>query len=833
MADLREIAHRAALVAEHEATQLPCENPANNLLYAFLLEFKKDREKLEYIESSDSLIRNLQIALASVKLYPLRIYDVKSAQDVKGIGPSISQVGFFYLFCMYVLILAQQSHSPPLQLYDTRTTHPQIQLIRDGLFKYYPPDQPTEAEIESLRKARAHMQKQQAEKKKRQAQDELPIASLTSGVRRRNSDSQTTPRARSHLATTTINKDNTAATAAAAAAAAPEQTQNPTNRKKKSKTSTDYVPGIGTANYAFLICLFQAQRGPERLEYLTKDQLMDRAEASGLSNKPIRGEANPATGFTRQNSRQFYSGWSGFKTIENKGLVAAYSSPKRIKLTLEGLALAERLYRDAVARGRASAVLGLPTDGPLQYQCDTATFGGSVGSGSGGGSGSGIAPMPSAALRAGVARMNVQVQDRPRHSIGSGSGSDRCINTIRPLAAAAASRRVPSIQDEQVQQPEEVEVLDLVTSPPQPQLQPHPQPRAQKRRPPTFVEQPATTITTTTTNGGHIRSGSQSNANQRPPTSSRLRANNANNNITSNLALPPLSSSFFNEYEIILLVDEREQYASTNSEGSRSVSLSTHLARMQQAGLVVEQRLLPIGDALWIARQRSHPREEYVLDYILERKSIIDLLQSIKDSNRYVAQKYVLKRCGLRHLYYLVEGDPNIGLGSARDVKIIKSAMASTEIGDGFRVMRTQGIQETFRLYFSMTQAIIGAHRNVPASASSTARRAMTFEEFKGHVKEQVAGTTTLHDVWGRMLFEIPGLGPETVAMIVEAYPTPWSLWEAYKGVEGRGGRVGGGVEAAEGLLCDLRASGKRVGPEKSKKVYRLLFSRHQQGTFL
>lgn len=49
---------------------------------------------------------------------------------------------------------------------------------------------------------------------------------------------------------------------------------------------------------------------------------------------------------------------------------------------------------------------------------------------------------------------------------------------------------------------------------------------------------------------------------------------------------------------------------------------------------------------------------EYVMDYIMERKRVDDLHQSIKD-RRYDKQKYNMQRCGLRHLIYLVEGDPD------------------------------------------------------------------------------------------------------------------------------------------------------------------------------
>ncbi len=36
------------------------------------------------------------------------------------------------------------------------------------------------------------------------------------------------------------------------------------------------------------------------------------------------------------------------------------------------------------------------------------------------------------------------------------------------------------------------------------------------------------------------------------------------------------------------------------------------------------------GDALWAARARANPAETYALDYVVERKGIADLVNSIK-----------------------------------------------------------------------------------------------------------------------------------------------------------------------------------------------------------
>ena len=63
------------------------------------------------------------------------------------------------------------------------------------------------------------------------------------------------------------------------------------------------------------------------------------------------------------------------------------------------------------------------------------------------------------------------------------------------------------------------------------------------------------------------------------------------------------------------------------------------------------------GDALWVSLGRKGPAETYALDYVVERKGIKDLVESIR-GGRYERQKYALRRCGLRRVMYLIEGTP-------------------------------------------------------------------------------------------------------------------------------------------------------------------------------
>lgn len=49
---------------------------------------------------------------------------------------------------------------------------------------------------------------------------------------------------------------------------------------------------------------------------------------------------------------------------------------------------------------------------------------------------------------------------------------------------------------------------------------------------------------------------------------------------------------------------------------------------------------------------------DYVLDFIIERKTADDLAASIMDG-RYEEQKFRLRNCGINNVIYLVEGKPS------------------------------------------------------------------------------------------------------------------------------------------------------------------------------
>jgi ERCC4-type nuclease len=139
----------------------------------------------------------------------------------------------------------------------------------------------------------------------------------------------------------------------------------------------------------------------------------------------------------------------------------------------------------------------------------------------------------------------------------------------------------------------------------------------------------------------------------------------------------------------------------------------------------------------------SAPRaeEEYMLDYIIERKSCNDLAASIIDG-RYNEQKLRLANSGMR-VTYLIEGDPHQtslgGTGGPRaavgggpikiGAKHILTAMANTQVLAGFHVVQTTTIDATI--------AHLGAmHRIVEANflSSLACQRESSIEEEGGEV---------------------------------------------------------------------------------------------------
>lgn len=189
-------------------------------------------------------------------------------------------------------------------------------------------------------------------------------------------------------------------------------------------------------------------------------------------------------------------------------------------------------------------------------------------------------------------------------------------------------------------------------------------------------------------------------------------------------------------YDIRFILDNREIVSGRDARKSFADAL-------RKKGVAVERRPLELGDVCWVAKERSSGRE-VVLDYIMERKRLDDLVGSLKDSRfheqkvslsfprccvlseRYLLTtfglKFRLQQSGISRVYYLVE---EYGAVPESMIKSVQTALSSTQIIDGFFVKETRDIEDTIEYLVGLHETIVSLHR---------VRRPLSFLESGQHL---------------------------------------------------------------------------------------------------
>jgi hypothetical protein len=125
-------------------------------------------------------------------------------------------------------------------------------------------------------------------------------------------------------------------------------------------------------------------------------------------------------------------------------------------------------------------------------------------------------------------------------------------------------------------------------------------------------------------------------------------------------------------------VNNISQLMSHLATGLAGLSCSLARARLSLACL---GSAVVLHQCVSLLSSSAHAGEEFVLDWVLERKGVSDLTNSIQD-DRYKSQKVKMQISGLRLPVYLVEGD--LSLETAKGPR---TALFETEICAGAPVL--------------------------------------------------------------------------------------------------------------------------------------------------
>ncbi|KZC12994.1 Crossover junction endonuclease MUS81 [Dufourea novaeangliae] len=270
-----------------------------------------------------------------------------------------------------------------------------------------------------------------------------------------------------------------------------------------------------------------------------------------------------------------------------------------------------------------------------------------------------------------------------------------------------------------------------------------------------------------------------------------------------------------NKFDIILLVDTQETCG-----GKTKPQHDATIVELSQLGVLFEVRHLKVGDFAWIARCRD-TKAELILPYIIERKRIDDLSASITDG-RFHEQKFRLKQSGIENLMYIIEE-----YDKEQRLTIPHSSLMQASINiliqDGFSIKYTKTHKHSMFYLSSLTRifndvfkekSLIGCKKEflTQTNKSSNTVNLMEFEEFnKAASKQKVF---KVNQMFIRQLLQLKGLSVDKAFAIVERYPTPRILVDAFQQSDCSG----------ELLLSNIEFGNKNrlLGPTISKTLYQL-----------
>jgi crossover junction endonuclease MUS81 len=337
------------------------------------------------------------------------------------------------------------------------------------------------------------------------------------------------------------------------------------------------------------------------------------------------------------------------------------------------------------------------------------------------------------------------------------------------------------------------------------------------------------------------------------------------------ILLPPSS------YSIELLLDNRE----VRSKTDRTYLQDGLLAQ----GIKPTTRALELGDCTWVARVHDpavlqqlrvrpaqpsstipsiDPSSEFVLDHVVERKRLDDLIASLKDG-RYHEQKFRLRRSGVKHVTYLIEEVSLSTEVAQRWHAGVRSALASTLVVDQFAVVRTKKLDDSIRWLARTTKALRAHYQGkamtvLPESSldaleegARTRREAETrLAALRARVSEQASSSApaecslataapsatnpstdlsaptapgiflsypafssraakqdglALRDVFLKMLLCTRGVSVDKALAVQQIWPTPRALVDAYREDGAGSGEGSRGVVRAEGSNAVNRAA--------------------------
>lgn len=253
----------------------------------------------------------------------------------------------------------------------------------------------------------------------------------------------------------------------------------------------------------------------------------------------------------------------------------------------------------------------------------------------------------------------------------------------------------------------------------------------------------------------------------------------------SPITVPPAA------FTLELVLDVREVRAKTDRDYMQ--------VELSKRGVTPVMRSLDLGDCLWVAKMKDPQLlsrygmegDEVMLDWIVERKRLDDLVGSIKDG-RFHEQKFRLRKSGVKNVIYVVEEISMNADHFQKYEEAVESAIASSQVVNGYFIKKTQKIDDTIRYLARMTMMLKELYETKPlkvippqfltpqnylpiltklAEENPSTNFNITYPAFTSLASK--SETLTLKDVFVKMLMCTRGVTGEKALEIQRRWKTP------------------------------------------------------------
>jgi crossover junction endonuclease MUS81 len=227
---------------------------------------------------------------------------------------------------------------------------------------------------------------------------------------------------------------------------------------------------------------------------------------------------------------------------------------------------------------------------------------------------------------------------------------------------------------------------------------------------------------------------------------------------------------------------------------------------------------LDVGDAI-IKKTDSE-----TIIYIIERKTISDLIASIKDG-RYKEQKVrlnaMIEQRKTQDYFFIIEGHV-----MPADRVMVHGAIISMNLRDNIRVIRTWDIAETFNFIHRVVQRINKDPSEFVKQIAENPDIITPVEDssYLSSIKSKKNANITPKICQCLALAGVPGISTKTAEIIINQYGSLVGLLDAYKVIENNAEKTEEErTLMKELMLADISNGARKLGGIVSKRVYEFL----------